>query len=137
NEPRGTQALMLMRTQTDRMLRLIEDLLTLSALEAGAGPTHEATIDVSALLRAMQQEAEALSAGRHTILVRPGPAALLQGDEREITSAVGNLLSNAVRYTPEDGVISLAWEVRNGEGWIRVEDSGIGIAARHVARLTE
>jgi len=137
DEPRGSQALSLMRTQTDRMLRLIEDLLTLSALEASAAPTHETAIDLQPFLRAMQQEAEVLSAGRHTILVRPGPAAVLQGDEREIASAVGNLLSNAVRYTPEGGYISLAWEVRDGEGWIRVEDTGIGIAARHVARLTE
>lgn len=137
DEPRGSQAMQLMRGQTDRMLRLIEDLLTLSALEANTAPTREEPIDVQALLRAMQQEAEALSAGRHTILVRPGPDAILHGDEREITSAVGNLLSNAVRYTPEGGAISLAWEMHDGEGWIRVEDSGIGIDPRHQVRLTE
>lgn len=137
DEPRGQQAFNLMRSQADRMLRLIEDLLTLSMLEGNPDPAREGAIDVGGLLKTMQQEAEALSGSRHTILVRPGPAATLYGDEREIVSAVGNLVSNAVRYTPEGGYISLAWEVRDGEGRISIEDSGIGLEARHVPRLTE
>ena len=137
DEPRGREALDLMRAQTDRMLRLIEDLLTLSALETGSAPNQEKAIDVHALLEALGREAEALSGGRHTIRVRQGPAASLYGDEREITSAVANLLSNAVHYTPAGGFIGLTWEVRNGEGCVSVEDTGIGIEPRHLPRLTE
>ncbi len=138
DEPRGRQALQLMRTQTDRMLRLIEDLLMLSALEASAGPATEGEIDVAGLLHAMQQEAQALSGGRHAIMVRPGPAATLYADEREVASAVGNLVSNAIRYTPPGGYISLVWDVKDGgEGWISIEDTGIGLEARHIPRLTE
>ncbi len=137
DEPRGRQALSLMRSQTDRMLRLIEDLLMLSTLEASAAPSNESPIDVSHLLNNLQQEAQALSGARHTVLVRPGPAAILYGDEREITSAIGNLVSNAVRYTPAGGYISLVWDVKEGEGWVSVEDTGPGVEARHIPRLTE
>jgi two-component system phosphate regulon sensor histidine kinase PhoR len=126
-----------MRTQTDRMLRLIDDLLTLSALESTAQPAREAPIDVHQFLRAVTEEARALSAGRQTIQLRPGPPATLWGDEHELRSAIANLVSNAIRYTPKDGRIAIEWAERDGEGWITVEDTGIGIEARHIPRLTE
>lgn len=138
DEPRGRQALQMMHSQTERMLHLVEDLLALSALEASAGPADETEIDIAALLHAMQQEAQALSHGRHVITVRPGPSATLYGDEREVASAVSNLLSNAVRYTPDGGSVTLSWTVQDdGEGWIGVEDTGIGLENRHLLRLTE
>jgi two-component system phosphate regulon sensor histidine kinase PhoR len=137
-EPRGQQVLALMRSQTDRMLRLIDDLLTLSALESSAQPAREAPIDVHQFLRAVADEARALSAGRQTIQLRLGPPATLWGDEHELRSAIVNLVSNAIRYTPQDGRIAIEWTERDGEGgWITVEDTGIGIEARHIPRLTE
>jgi two-component system phosphate regulon sensor histidine kinase PhoR len=136
-EPRGQQVLGLMRNQSDRMLRLIDDLLTLSALESTTMPARETAIDVQALLRTVHEEARALSGGRHAIVLDPGPAATLWGDEREVRSAIVNLVSNAVRYTPKDGRITLAWSERDGEGWMSVEDSGIGIETRHIPRITE
>jgi len=136
-EPRGQQALALMRSQTDRMLRLIDDLLTLSALESSAQPAREAPIDVHQFLRALAEEARALSAGRQAIQLRLGPPATLWGDEHELASAIANLVSNAIRYTPKDGRIAIEWAERDGEGWITVEDTGIGIEARHIPRLTE
>jgi len=137
DEPRGQQVLGLMRSQTDRMLRLIDDLLTLSALESSAQPARDAPIDVQGFLRAVAEEARALSAGRQTIQLRPGPPATLWGDEHELRSAILNLVSNAIRYTPKDGRIAIEWADRGGEGWITVEDTGIGIEARHIPRLTE
>jgi two-component system phosphate regulon sensor histidine kinase PhoR len=136
-EPRGQQVLALMRSQTDRMLRLIDDLLTLSALESSAQPAREAPVDVHQFLRGVVEEARALSAGRQAIQLRPGPAATLWGDEHELRSAILNLVSNAIRYTPKDGRIAIEWAERGGEGWIAVEDTGIGIEARHIPRLTE
>jgi two-component system phosphate regulon sensor histidine kinase PhoR len=136
-EPRGQQVLGLMRNQSDRMLRLIDDLLTLSALESTTMPARETAIDVQALLRAVHEGARALSGGRHAIVLDPGPTATLWGDEREVRSAIVNLVSNAVRYTPKDGRITLAWSERDGEGWMSVEDSGIGIETRHIPRITE
>jgi two-component system phosphate regulon sensor histidine kinase PhoR len=136
-EPRGQQVLALMRSQTDRMLRLIDDLLTLSALESSAQPAREAPIDVHQFLRGVAEEARALSAGRQAIQLRLGPPATLWGDEHELRSAIVNLVSNAIRYTPKDGRIAIEWTGRDGEGWITVEDTGIGIEARHIPRLTE
>jgi two-component system phosphate regulon sensor histidine kinase PhoR len=83
------------------------------------------------------EEARALSAGRQAIQLRLGPPATLWGDEHELRSAILNLVSNAIRYTPKDGRIAIEWTGRDGEGWITVEDTGIGIEARHIPRLTE
>lgn len=137
DDTRGKQVLGLMRNQTDRMLRLIDDLLTLSTLESTSVPAREIAIDVDALLRTIQEEAKVVSAGRHAILLKAGPAATLLGDEREVRSAIANLVSNAVRYTPKDGRITIEWAERDGEGWASVEDTGIGIESRHIPRLTE
>ena len=140
-ESRGKQVLGLMRTQTDRMLRLIEDLLTLSALESSAQPAREAAIDVHRFLGAIAEDARALSGGRHTVQLKLGPPATLWGDEHEMRSAITNLVSNAIRYTPRDGRITIEWAEHEGEGggegWIAVEDTGIGIEPRHIPRLTE
>ena len=73
--------------------------------------------------------------------LRLGPPATLWGDEHEMRSAITNLVSNAIRYTPRDGRITIEWAEREGEGgsegWIAVEDTGIGIEPRHIPRLTE
>ncbi|HKC45125.1 MAG TPA: phosphate regulon sensor histidine kinase PhoR [Burkholderiales bacterium] len=136
-EPRGQQVLGLMRSQTDRMLRLIDDLLTLSALESSAEPARERAIDIHQLLRVLAEEARAISGGRHTVQLKLGPPATLWGDEHEVRGALANLVSNAIRYTPKDGRITIEWAERDGEGWVTVEDTGIGIEARHIPRLTE
>jgi two-component system phosphate regulon sensor histidine kinase PhoR len=134
---RRLRVLGLMRDQTDRMLRLIDDLLTLSALESTSRPAREQSIDMHALLRTIHDEARELSAGRHAIVLKLGHPANLWGDEREVRSAIANLISNAIRYTPRNGAITLEWKERGGEGLAIVEDSGIGIESRHLPRLTE
>jgi two-component system, OmpR family, phosphate regulon sensor histidine kinase PhoR len=137
DEPRGKQALELMRVQTDRMLHLIEYLLTLSVLESRSTPANESSIDVSGFMRGLYEDAKALSSGRHNVQLQSGPPVAVYGDESEINSAVGNLISNAIRYTPKGGKILLSWDLRDGECWISVQDSGIGIESRHIPRLTE
>ena len=61
----------------------------------------------------------------------------LLGSEEELRSAFGNLISNAIRYTPDRGEITINWEKRNGQGVFWVQDSGIGIEPEHIPRLTE
>lgn len=124
--------------QSQRMQRLVEDLLALSTLQADVAVAEEDSVDAQALLRTVAHEAEVLSGGRHRIELESGDAACLRGSQRELHSAFSNLASNAVRYTPEDGRIQLSWEVlADGTGRFSVRDSGIGIAPEHIARLTE
>jgi two-component system phosphate regulon sensor histidine kinase PhoR len=120
------------------MQRLVADLLTLSALESDQNPVHEERFAVVPLLLALSADAKALSKGHHEIALDIGEAATIFGSRDELASAFGNLVSNAVRYTPAKGTITLAWHVdSDGSGVFGVTDTGIGIAPEYVPRLTE
>ena len=127
----------LMTSQVERMNRLVADLLTLSRLESGDAPPREEIVDVPALLDALRAEAIALSAGRHAIEISDASAGKLRGSAEELRSAFGNLVFNAVRYTPEGGKITLAWRCDAGAPTFSVADTGIGIPPEHIPRLTE
>ncbi|HWQ39017.1 MAG TPA: phosphate regulon sensor histidine kinase PhoR [Burkholderiales bacterium] len=127
----------LMTQQTRRMNRLVEDLLTLSRLESAQNPLREEDVDVPELLKSLYQDALALSAGRHRIRLRIEAQDWIRGNTEELRSAFGNLVSNAVRYTPEDGEIDLRWERKGDAPVFSVQDTGIGIERRHIDRLTE
>lgn len=122
--------------QAARMRRLIEDLLTLSALETGSAAGDEA-VAVDTLLRALVAEAELLSDGRHRITLSVEGPTQLRGSGRELESAFGNLLTNAVRYTPAGGEIRVSWQADASGAELAVADNGIGIAPEHLPRLTE
>lgn len=126
-----------MRVQSERMGQIVEDLLMLSRLE-----THQALkeerVTMRALLATLRKEALALSHGRHRVELEQRTESDLYGSVKELHSAFSNLVSNAVRYTPTEGSITLIWE-RTGDGGARftVKDTGYGIPANHLARLTE
>jgi len=127
----------LMSEQAGRMERLVEDLLTLSALESAPPPPLEEPIEMAKLIERLGAEARALSGGRHRIEVDGDRGIDLMGSEKELSSAFANLVSNAIRYTPEGGSVRLAWH-RTPEGAaFDVEDTGIGIPPEHIPRLTE
>ena len=127
----------MMQDQTNRMRLLIEDLLALSQLESGTTAPDEAELDVNALLNMIMNEAKGLSNGRHTITLDADPTLALVASSQELHSAFSNLVSNAIRYTPEGGAIALKWEVRNHEAVFSVTDTGLGIEQKHIDRLTE
>ncbi len=127
----------LMLDQTRRMQRLVEDLLTLSRLESASNPLQETQVNVPALMQSLLKEAEGLSRGRHRIRLDIASDVGLLGSESELRSAFGNLISNAVRYTPPGGEIVLRWEVTADGARFSVRDSGIGIEPQHIPRLTE
>jgi two-component system phosphate regulon sensor histidine kinase PhoR len=137
DEPKRHAYLKLMREHTWRMQRLVEDLLTLSALESSRGLSEETLTEVSALLAGVRDEALALSAGRHRIELNADGGVLLLANAQELRSAFGNLVNNAVHYTPAGGDIRLSWMRRGAEAVFSVADSGPGIAPRHIPRLTE
>jgi two-component system phosphate regulon sensor histidine kinase PhoR len=126
-----------MAEQCRRMQRIIEDLLRLSTLEWAPEPSREERIKVSGLLARIRAEAEALSGGRHRIVLEAGGAFDLLGAESEIASAFGNLATNAVRYTAPGGLVRLAWHASPAGAQFAVEDTGIGIDKAHIPRLTE
>jgi two-component system, OmpR family, phosphate regulon sensor histidine kinase PhoR len=130
-------ALTLMTDQTRRMQSLVEDLLTLSRLEDTENMAREGNVDVPEMLRKLYDEAQSLSAGRHHISLNLDTDTRLLGNTDELRSAFGNLISNAIRYTPAGGDISLNWAMRDGQGVFSVQDSGMGIEPQHIPRLTE
>ncbi len=127
----------LMEEQARRMQRLVEDLLMLSSLESSPPPPLEESIDMEKLVERMAADARALSGGRHRIEVDAQPGVRLLGSEKEIASALGNLVSNAIRYTPEGGRVKLRWHATPEAATFDVEDTGIGIAPEHLPRLSE
>jgi len=131
------RALHLMAEQTRRMDNLVADLLTLSRLENVQSPLHEETVDMKELLNEVYRDGELLSGAKHPLRLEIASAANLLGNRDELRSAFSNLLSNAIRYTPEGGAILLRWFERGGQPVFLVQDSGIGIAAQHIPRLTE
>lgn len=135
--PEMAPILVEMRMQSQRMRQIVEDLLTLSRLEAGEALPEE-DVDMLPVLEALRSEAEALSRGRHHISVDAGTSAHLRGSKHHLHSAFSNIVSNAARYTPSGGHITISWrKAPNGEAIFSVQDSGIGIGAEQINRLTE
>ena len=131
------RALQLMAEQTRRMENLVADLLTLSRLENDQSPLREESVDMNSLLDEIYRGGQALSGDKHTLRLDKLNDAKLLGNRDELHSAFGNLLGNAIRYTPEGGTIILSWAERDGQPVFAVQDSGIGIAPEHIPRLTE
>jgi two-component system phosphate regulon sensor histidine kinase PhoR len=127
----------LMLDHTRRMQHLLDDLLTLSRLESADHHLEVEDVNVPELVRALAAEAESLSRGHHRIHLELASAAWIRGNLQEVRSALGNLVSNAVRYTPDGGDIALSWKMKDNEGAFAVADTGEGIAAEHIPRLTE
>ncbi len=139
--------LALMAMQAVRMQGLVEDLLTLSRLEGSPAPNFANTLPLTSLLAACESEARGLSdtiangAQTHLIQFEINPSldhAMLMGEPRELQSALSNLVTNAVRYTPAGGRIDVsAAQEADASLSIAVRDTGAGIAAEHLPRLTE
>lgn len=128
----------LMRGQAERMQRLINDLLTLSRLEIEAGVKPAETINLSAMLGTIAEEIRVMAAGSHTIETDIASSLSIRGWPDELRSAVVNLMTNAVRYSPSGGRIRLSGRIgSNGTIAISVSDEGIGIAQKDIPRLTE
>ena len=115
----------------------VEELRTRAGLGHGARPAEEQSIEVRALLERLCADMRVISAGRHTIQIEVKDAFAVQGALSEIESGVRNLLSNAVRYTPEGGTVTAGATLTGTDAVIWVRDTGIGISAEHLPRLTE
>lgn len=133
-----TQYLEMMMDQGRRMKNLVDDLLTLANLEANTQPAPNNRISMSYLVSLIKNDAYALSQGKHALNFEVKTPCDLLGEEREVLSAFSNLVSNAIRYTPDVGSINVSWSINPaGEGEFSVTDTGPGISPEHIPRLTE
>lgn len=126
----------MMSEQSLRMQSIVQDLLTLSSIES-APPPEADVVDMVNIVDKLRRDAEALSAGRHQIVVESDGQGDLRGSEPELVSAFGNLVANAVRYTPPGGTVRILWHASKNGAEFAVQDTGIGIDAKHIPRLTE
>lgn len=127
-----------MRNQTDRMKRLIEDLLKLSSLETTEHPQQREPVRVPDLLTGIIDEAKAISGGvAHEFKLDADNDLWIEGDRNQIYSAISNVVYNAVQYSPLPGRISLRWYEAVDGPVFEVSDTGVGISAEHIPRLTE
>ena len=127
----------MMQEQTSRMRHLVEDLLALSQLESSVSMPADSEVNIATLLDLVLHEAQGLSSGRHRLGLEVEPDLWLTGATQELHSAFGNLVSNAIRYTPEGGEIDIRWKSNGEEAVFSVRDTGIGIDPQHISRLTE
>ena len=128
-----------MKSQSERMRRIVEDLLMLSRLETrDQNGREDIAVPVPALLASVEEEARILSGSKqHQIELEADPTLWLRGCSGELHSAFSNLVSNAIRYTPEGGRIHIRWYADDSGAHYAVQDTGIGIEAHHIPRLTE
>jgi two-component system phosphate regulon sensor histidine kinase PhoR len=126
-----------MRRQARRMREIVEDLLELSRLESTADEAPMEPVDVAAILERVVREARTSAADAPQFELQVEPGCWLRGNETDIYSIASNLVSNAAKYTPADGRVTIRWGRATGGAQLAVQDTGIGIAAEHLPRLTE
>lgn len=140
NPPSGAAAanfFRLMADQSGRMNCLVADLLTLSQLENDTRPPADELIPMAQMLESLCSEARALAGDKQTVQIGEVSGGDLLGSAYELRSAFANLVSNAVRYTPAGGTVTLNWRNEHGCPTFSVADTGIGIPPEHIPRLTE
>ncbi|MBV8628712.1 MAG: phosphate regulon sensor histidine kinase PhoR [Paraburkholderia sp.] len=137
SEEDSRRYLELMEQQAGRMRHIVSDLLVLATLEGDGKLPSDQMIDMRAVIQHLQDDAASLSGGRHHISFETDEGLTVTGVETEILSALGNLVTNAIRYTPDGGKIHVDWHAVGGSAVFSVTDSGLGIPAVDIPRLTE
>ncbi len=132
------RSLVLMQQQARRMQHIVEDLLLLSRLETDRNRPPDEPVAVPALIATIREDVEPIAAKKGQRVAFEAESDLgLYGSDRELHSAFTNLVTNALRYTPEGGRIHIRWWSDDQGAYYEVSDTGIGIEARHIPRLTE
>ncbi|WP_159564167.1 phosphate regulon sensor histidine kinase PhoR [Budvicia diplopodorum] len=131
------KALDSMQGQTERMSRLVNQLLVLSRIEAAPRYLLTETVNVPAQLEILSHEALILSAGKQQIHFDTDPHLQVLGNQEQLYSAMSNLVYNAINHTPEGTVINVVWKRTAKGALFSVSDNGPGIESEHIAHLTE
>ena len=136
-DPRLARPLDVMAQQAARMRQIVEDLLLLARLEGDSAPSEQEDVDMAALLRSVADDCRSLSSDGPQVDCEIRSQRRLLGDHKQLRSAVTNLVVNAVNHTPPNGSITLIWDDEGNDSVLQVADTGEGIAAEHIPRLTE
>lgn len=127
-----------MTEQLNRMNSLVNQLLTLSKIEAAPMHELEDVVNVPAMLEVLEKEAITLSGNRqHKFAFYIDSDLTVLGDEDQLRSAISNLVYNAVKYTPDGAEVHVRWYQTAQGAHLEVKDSGEGIEPQHLHRLTE
>jgi len=127
----------LMMEQSTRMKRLIDDLLLLSNVESSLIKNRSEEINSKKLFEKIKKNIKLVDKERHKIIYKINYQFNIYGSKQEIESAFTNLITNAIRYTPDDKMIYINWNVINHTPIFEVIDLGIGIEKKHINRITE
>lgn len=131
------RAVQQMTEQAKRMQGLVEDLMTLSRLEAVPIEKRVDRIPMRSLMDTLRDEIELAAAGQRQLAINCDEGLRLLGNAKELQSAFSNLAINAARYTRDGDSITLRWYADRDHAYFEIEDSGIGIEPQHLPRLTE
>ena len=136
--PRWKRAGEQMQSQSRRMNALVNDLLLLSRLEGNKQIAKNQIIEMPSLMNQLFDDAQAYNVDYgHTLNLEIDSHCDLIGSDMELASAFSNLITNAIKYTPKGGTITMGWHDDGVQGYFTVEDTGIGIDPKHLPRLTE
>ncbi|MHA3049408.1 phosphate regulon sensor histidine kinase PhoR [Acinetobacter sp. ANC 4641] len=136
--PRWKRPFEQMQSQTRRMNALVNDLLLLSRLENDKQLAKNQIVDMPSLMNQLFDDAQAYNSEYgHILNLDIDSHCDLLGSDMELASAFGNLITNAIKYTPKGGVITIGWHDDQEHGYFTVQDNGIGIDPKHLPRLTE
>ena len=138
--PRDTEhknILEIMSGQANRMSKLIDDLLMLSNVESSLFQNRSEKIFIKTIMAKLKKNIFVLNIKNHKIKYRINDKLNIYGSKKELESAFLNLITNAIRYTGENGIISINWSLINGLPIFEVRDTGSGIKQKHINRITE
>jgi signal transduction histidine kinase len=122
----------------DRLLRLVNDLLFVARFEAGELELHRTELDLAAIVRQSVKEAESrATAGGVKLSCDAGAVSAVKADKGRMFQLVDNLVSNAIKFTPEGGDVRVSVTPVNGFVQLEVADTGIGIESQEQERLFE
>lgn len=127
-----------MSAQTNRMQNMVNQLLELSRIESSGPDTFTDKVKVAGLIRSCVQDVALLnSEPQHSIELDLDESLEVYGSQEKLRAVVTNLLTNAIKYTPANGQIRVQWRRRHRSAEFRIADTGPGIDAEHISRLTE
>ncbi len=126
-----------MATQAARMQGIVQDMLMLSRLDDQPQPGVEETVDIAELVSMVCRDSKAIAESGLKLACETDHTLGLHGCRSELHSLLANLVANAVKYTPGDGDVAIRWYRQDTQACLEVSDTGIGIDARHIPRLTE